>query len=78
MMTHQEFYNEIEILLDQQPGTLKGTEKLTDMKNWDSLAVVSLIAMVDSKLESSVTTKQINECKTLADVAALFPDKVCG
>lgn len=77
-MTLREFYSEMDTLLEQQRGTLNGTENLVDLGTWDSMAVVSFIAMADSKLDSSVTAKQIMGCKTAADLAALFPDKVQG
>lgn len=77
-MTLQEFCTEIDTLLEQPPGTVKGTDKLADIGNWDSMAVISFIAMADAKLQSSVTAKQISGCQTVADLAALFPGKVQG
>ena len=46
-MKKAQFLLALDELLELKPGTLKGSEKLSSFDNWDSLAVISLIALVD-------------------------------
>lgn len=42
-----------------------------DEGNWDSLAVISFIAEVDSKLGQLLDAKSVNESKTVAELISL-------
>jgi len=42
-----------------------------DEDNWDSLAVISFIAEVDSKLGQILDAKSVNESKTVAELVSL-------
>lgn len=73
-MKRQEFLTEIEEMLEVEAGSLKGDEALTDLP-WDSLAVVSFIALADEHLEVSVSPQGLVQAKTLGDVLALVANK---
>jgi acyl carrier protein len=70
-MTHNEFLQEIEEILGLNPGTLKGHEKLEDLENWDSTALVSLIAVAESRSNREITLDQVVSCSTVADLLRL-------
>ncbi len=70
-MTHDEFLAEIEEILGLGPGTLNGQEKLEDLENWDSTALVSLIAVAESLSSEEITLEQVASCATVADLARL-------
>ena len=72
-MTHDEFLREIEEILDMNPGMLKGHEKLEDLENWDSTALVSLIAVAESRSNTEITLDQVVSCSTVADLLRLVP-----
>ncbi len=40
--------------------------------DWDSLANISFIAEIDSKLNKSVNPEQLNQCESLSDIYALI------
>ena len=69
-MTKQEFLTLIEEMLEADPGSLVGDEPLERLP-WDSLAVVSFIALADDHLGAAVSPQALSEAKTLADVLAL-------
>lgn len=73
-MKRQEFLAEIEEMLEVEAGSLKGDEPLTDLP-WDSLAVVSFIALADEYLEVAVSPQGLVQAKTLGDVLALVANK---
>lgn len=58
-------------LLELSSGTLHGPENLDDLENWNSLAMVEYIALVDSGTGAKVSPRQIRDCETVNDLAAL-------
>ncbi len=75
-MTKAEFYSELEGLLELKAGTIQGTETLRDLPGWDSMAVLSVIAMADEKLGEVIAPNALAECKTVNDLTNLFPGKI--
>ncbi|MGA2865738.1 MAG: phosphopantetheine-binding protein [Verrucomicrobiota bacterium] len=75
-MTKSEFYSELESLLEQEPGSIQGTESLADLGGWDSMAVLSFIAFADSKLGEAVAPAALAACRSVQDLVNLFPGKI--
>jgi acyl carrier protein len=67
-MTRTEFLLEMDELLGLQPGALRGDEKLEDLQNWDSTALIGLIALAESANEAQISTDEVVGCSTVADV----------
>lgn len=61
----------IEEMLEMPSGQLKGSEQLEDLKQWDSLAVVSFMALADEHYGVTVRPQQILACKSVADLLNL-------
>ena len=74
-MTKQEFLKLIEEMLEADPGSLSGDEPLETLI-WDSLAVVSFIALADEHLGVAVSPQALAEATTLADVLALVDSRL--
>jgi acyl carrier protein len=70
-MTREEFLLQMDEILDLSPGTLKGHEKLQDLKNWDSTALISLIALADANNGVPIAPDQVVACTTVADILRL-------
>ena len=70
-MDRDQFLVRMDELLELPSGSLKGPEQLEDLEGWDSLAVLSFIAMMDETYGVTVATKQIVACKTVDELAAL-------
>jgi acyl carrier protein len=70
-MTKGEFLRQLDEIVEEEPGTLTGAELLDEVTGWDSLAVVSFIAMVDENLSIVVSPRAIAECKSVDDLVAL-------
>lgn len=70
-MNTTEFLLALDEMLELDPGTLTGTEALEDLENWDSLAVISFIALVDEKLGLVVEGEKLVKAKTVADLLTL-------
>lgn len=67
-MTKADFLRELDEMLELAPGTLSGDEALADVDGWDSLAVISFIALVDEKLNLVVEGEKLARAKTVADL----------
>lgn len=75
-MTKQDFLTEIEIVLEADAGTITGEEVLIDLAGWDSLAVLTFIAMVDEKFGITLAASKIAESSTIEDLIRLLGDKI--
>jgi len=62
-------------LLELNPGTLKGPEKLTTYENWDSLTVISFIAFADEEFGIVVGSDAISKVQTVDDLVGLVIKK---
>ena len=74
-MDRKAFLAVIEEMLEVDSGSLAGNESLDELP-WDSLAVVSFIAVADEHLGATVSPQQLFEAKTLEDVLNLVADKL--
>ena len=70
-MTREDFLLEMDEILGLRPGTLRGHEKLEDLENWDSTALISLIVLAESHNSVRISPDQIVGCSTVADLLRL-------
>jgi len=70
-MTREEFLMQMDEILGLRLGTLKGHEKLEDLKNWDSTALISLIVMAEESNGVPIAPDQVVGCSTVADLLRL-------
>jgi acyl carrier protein len=70
-MSREEFLLQMDEILNLQPGTLRGPEKLEDVKNWDSTALIGLILLADANLSEPLTPEQVVACSTVEDLLRL-------
>ena len=72
-MDKTEFYNRLAEILDVEE--VKPESILKDFDGWDSLAVLSVLAMADSKYSASIKAEEIRAVITAADLANLVESK---
>ena len=77
-MTKKDFFILLDELFEKEPGTVKGDEVLAAIPQWDSLAVIGFIALLDQHFAVSVPAGRILDCKTVGDLVALVGDKLKG
>ncbi|MDC7682747.1 phosphopantetheine-binding protein [Asticcacaulis sp. BYS171W] len=65
------FFAAVAEILEIDPAGLTGEEKVRDIGNWDSLSVISFVAMVDSDLGHIVDGEKLKDAVTLNDLAAV-------
>ncbi|ANV98006.1 acyl carrier protein [Helicobacter enhydrae] len=69
-MKKQEFLLALQDAL-QRDEALEENMKLNELEEWDSLAIVSLIALYDQLFAIQVTGNTLRECQSVSDLIAL-------
>jgi acyl carrier protein len=70
-MDEKQFLILLDELLELAPGTLKGDELLENFEEWNSLAVIGYMAMVNEHYGLVVLPRQIGLCASVGDLIAL-------
>lgn len=66
----RKFLDELANILDAD--TVNDSDNLRDFDSWDSLSVLSIVAMADSKFGFTLTFPEIKGLTTVADLWAHF------
>lgn len=69
--TREEFLLEIDDILGLKSGTLHGSEKLDELQNWDSTALVGLIALAETANGTQISPEDVVGCATVGDLLRL-------
>jgi acyl carrier protein len=70
----QAFYDGLAEILELEPAEIIADLDLL-AHNWDSLAVVSTIALCDECCDVMLDGQALNNCKTVADIEKLIATK---
>ncbi len=57
-----------EIFDDVDPATLSGETKFRDLEDWDSIAGLSVIGMVDEEYGVTFNADDMRACQTIEDL----------
>ncbi|MBJ7416684.1 MAG: acyl carrier protein, partial [Niveispirillum sp.] len=66
-MTRAEFLAALEEMLETDAGSLSPDTALDSLDSWDSLAVISFIALVDEHFDHVVAGEDLAKAKTIGD-----------
>jgi len=67
-MTNKEKIILLEEMLELDENSLKEETMLTDIEEWDSMAVLMLINLADVKFKKKLVMAQIREFKSIGDI----------
>jgi acyl carrier protein len=70
-----EFYEGLAEIMEVEVIDIKSNYEFGDA--WDSLAIVSTIALIDEVYDKAVDIKLLQECKTVGDVENLIKKTDC-
>ena len=71
-MTEEEKIALLEEMIELEKGTLTPKTKLTDLEEWDSIAILAFIAMIDEEFDKIIKGSQIKKFKTVADALSVM------
>lgn len=60
----------IEEAIDTEEGALTPETVLDDVEGWDSIAMLSLIAMMDEEFHKTIPGKELKAFRTVKDILA--------
>lgn len=75
-MKKKDFLALLEEIIEADKDTMTGNEFINDVDGWDSLAVVSFIAMVDENFGVTLPAKKISDANSFQDLIVLLGDKI--
>lgn len=67
----QEFYEGLAEILEVAPETIK-PELTLEEEQWDSMAVISCVALIDEVYGQLISGSSLTTCKTVADIQNLI------
>ena len=67
-MGNDEFLRAFEEALEIPLGALHGTEKFEELEGWDSVAMVTVMSLVDEKCGVQLSPRRIAACATVNDL----------
>ncbi len=71
-MTNQEKLQLLEEIMELDEGTLKEDMLLSDIDEWDSISLLSFMAMMDEKFSKNITGSEVKIQKTVGDLMSLM------
>ena len=67
-MKKDEFISKIEEIMDLKKNSLNSDSLLNLIQSWDSMSKLSLIVFLDDNFSLKISSKTINEFKTVKDL----------
>lgn len=64
--------NKLEDLLEIDQNTLTEDTELASLEEWDSVAILSLIVMLEDDFDKQVKGTVIKDCRTVSDILQLM------
>lgn len=75
-MTIEQFIEDFENAVeDVEPGSLSVDTAFKSIEQWDSLSVLTVIAMVDADYDVRLKAKELKQADTLSDLFSLVVSK---
>lgn len=71
-MTDEKKIELLEDMLELDPGSINASMDIMEVENWDSMAQLSLIVLIDEECGKRVTGDDIKNIKTVQDILDLM------
>lgn len=71
-MTEKEKLSKLEEMMELEEGTLTPATNLSDIEEWDSIAVISFISLIDDEFDKIIKGSDIKKFQTVADALAVM------
>jgi acyl carrier protein len=75
-MTKAEFIEELELVLNEEEGSISESTIIEDIPGWDSTGLLGVIALLDGELDVSANVDKLRECVTIGDLITLTDGKL--
>lgn len=71
-MEQKEKLVRLEELMDLEEGSLHAEDELNDIEEWDSIAHLSLIILLEDDYEKEISGSEVRALKTVQDILDLM------
>lgn len=75
-MTNKGKLNLLEEMLDLEEGTLNEDMQINEVENWDSMAAISLIALLDEHFNKQISAIEIKSFKSVKDILIVMKENI--
>jgi acyl carrier protein len=75
-MTKADFIEELELILNEEEGSISESTIIEDIPGWDSTGLLGVIALLDGELDVSANVDKLRECVTIGDLITLTDGKL--
>lgn len=69
------FTSNLRDALNNPDLTIRPEDKLRDLPNWDSLAVLTVLSMLDQEYSVTLSGAEIQNCERVADLYATVQER---
>lgn len=69
--SRKEFFARLAKIMEEDPTVITADKSFRDFRSWDSLAVISFVALLDEHYNIIVDAEKLSEAKTFDDLAVL-------
>ncbi len=76
-MKKVELLREIEEILELNTGDLNLKTELAGLSEWDSINILTIIAMIQTKFDKSLTIEDLHTIRTAGDLVSLLDLETC-
>ena len=77
-MTRQEFLRQLEEAMEVESGFLSGNAVLTQLNQWDSLAILNFMVCVEQQFDFVLDGDVVGKARTVDDLISMLGDRVQG
>jgi acyl carrier protein len=77
-MDKEQFIPQLEMVLEIEPGTLRGDQKVRDLEHWDSLKLLEILALADEQLHAEIDANKLAECVTIDEMLKLLDESTAS
>ncbi len=75
-MTEKEFLDLFEEVIEADPGTISIDDYIENIGSWNSIAIMSFIALIDENFDVILSPEGISEVETIKDLYTLVCDSI--
>lgn len=78
IVTKNDFINELAVILDVSSNDLVESKPLQELENWDSVAYLSTIVLLDDRLGLAVSPDALQSALTVGDLVVLAQSRLAA
>ena len=69
-MDEKDFLERMKVILDKEDISIDTS--LSDLEEWDSISVISYVALANTSFNKEISPEQIQTCKTIRDLYSIL------